>query len=78
MMIMMMMMIDLHWLPVKARIEYKIAAMSHQTLLSGKPQYLRNTLKEFHRDTAMELRHVTDLHRLLEPRSNSNMGFRAL
>ncbi len=48
---------DLHWLPVKARIEYKIAAMSHQALLSGKPEYLRNTLKEIHRDTAMELRH---------------------
>ncbi len=69
--------IDLHWLPVKARTEYKIAAMSHQALLSGKPQYLRNTLKGFHRDTTMELRHDTDLHRLLEPRSNSNMGFRA-
>ncbi len=40
--------IELHWLPVKARIEYKIAAMSHQALLSGKPEYLRNTLKEFH------------------------------
>ncbi len=68
--------IDLHWLPVKARIEDKIAAMSHQALLSGKPEYLRNTLKKFHGDAAMELRHETDLHRLLEPRSNSNMEFR--
>ncbi len=48
--------IDLHWLPVKASTEYKIAAMSHQALFSGKPEYVRNTLKEFHRDTAMELR----------------------
>ncbi len=70
-------MVDLHWLPVKVRIEYKIAAMSHQALLFGKPKYLRNTLKEFHTDTAMELSHDTDLHRLHEPRSNSNMGLRA-
>ena len=69
--------IDLHWLPIKARIEYKIAVMSHQALHSGKPEYMKNMLKKFHQDTAMELRHDTDPHRLLEPRSNFNMGFRA-
>ncbi len=50
--------------------------MSHQALLAGKPEYLRDTSKEFYTDTAMELRHDTDFHRLLEPRSNSNMGLR--
>ena len=69
--------IDLHWLPIKARIEYKIAVMSHQALHSGKPEHINNMLKKFHQDTAMELRHDADPHRLLEPRSNSNMGFRA-
>ena len=32
--------------PVKARIEYKIAVMSHQALHSGKPEYIKNTYVE--------------------------------
>ncbi len=51
--------------------------MSHQALISGKPEYLRNALKEFHQETTVELRHDTDPHTLLEPRSNFDMGFRA-
>ena len=69
--------IELHWLPIKARIEYKIDVMTHQALQSGKPEYLRKMLENFHHDNIMELRHDTDLHRLLEPRSNLEIGFRA-
>ena len=69
--------IELHWLPIKARIEYKIDVMTHQALQSGKPEYLRKMLENFHHDNIMELRHDTDPHRLLEPRSNLEIGFRA-
>ena len=59
--------IDLNWLLVKVRVEYKIAIISHQALYSGKPKYIKNTLKKFYQDTVRELRHNADLHRLLNP-----------
>ena len=69
--------IDLHWLPIKARIIYKICVMVHQAMTFGKPRYIKDMLIDFHVDTAMTLRHSTELHRLLEPRCNLELGFRA-
>ena len=37
--------IELHFLPVKARIEYKICLLAHKSLLSGEPRYLKNLLQ---------------------------------
>ena len=39
--------IELHWLPVKARIVFKMCVLTYQALNSGKPGYLRNTFKSF-------------------------------
>lgn len=33
---------DLHWLPVNARINYKIALLTYKVLTTGRPTYLRN------------------------------------
>ena len=37
--------IELHFLPVKARIEFKICLLAHKSLLSGEPQYIKNLLQ---------------------------------
>ena len=34
--------IEMHFLPVKARIELKIGLLAHKILLSGEPRILRN------------------------------------
>ena len=36
---------ELHFLVVKARIEYKICLLAHISLLSGEPRYTRNRLQ---------------------------------
>ena len=55
--------IELHFLPIKARIEYKICLLVHKTLLSGQPKYLFSLLKPV---TNSNLRSCT-LNRLVEP-----------
>ena len=36
--------IELHWLPIKARIKYKICVLSHQAVITGCPGYLREKI----------------------------------
>ena len=69
--------IGLHWLPVKARIVFKICLLVYQALMSGKPEYMRNMLRDFRPFTVMGLRHSDDPFRLDEPRSATNRGSRA-
>lgn len=69
--------IELHWLPVKARIVYKQCTMVHQALKYGKPEYMRNMLEEFHVETNVTLRHSAEVNRLLEPRFFREAGRRA-
>jgi len=38
----------LHWLPVRRRIQYKIALLTHKSLLTNQPPYLRNLLHVYH------------------------------
>ena len=37
--------IEIHFLPVKAIIEYKICLLAHESLLSGEPRYIKNLLE---------------------------------
>ena len=37
---------NLHWLPVLQRIQYKIALITHKTLCTGQPLYLRSLVHE--------------------------------
>ena len=69
--------IELHWLPIKARIEYKICVLSFQALKFGKPKYIRDMLKDFQPGTISVLRHSDHQFRLDEPRCNMEIGFRA-
>ena len=69
--------IELHWLPVKARIIFKMCVLTYQALGSGKPLYMRNMLKNFRPDTMVSLRHSDDPYRLEEPRSRTSIGTRA-
>ena len=52
--------IDLHWLPIKARIIYKICVLTHQAVRFGKPGYIKNLLQDLHLDTPMALRHTVE------------------
>ena len=71
--------IELHWLPIKARIKYKICVLTHQTIIMEKPEYLRNliTIRQPTEGNGVDTRLNTDGRKLLEPRCNSNIGFRA-
>ena len=68
---------ELHWLPIKARIAFKICVMVYQALRHGKPDYIRKLLSEHRPETAVLLRSSDDPFRLEEPRCNLQMGFRA-
>ena len=69
--------IELHWLPVKARIEYKLLLLVFKTLIYNEPKYLRKYLKTFRLETNIVVRHESDIHRLFEPRTNCKLGERA-
>ena len=71
--------IDLHWLPVKAHIKYKICVLTHQAIITGKPAYLRDevTIRQPSRELGTNTRLDTDGRKLVEPRCISNVGFRA-
>ena len=66
---------DLHWLPIRARIEFKVLTLVHKCLNGSAPAYLSELLKLY--SPARSLRSETkDL--LIEPRfKNSKFGGRA-
>ena len=69
--------IQLHWLPIKARIVFKICVMVYQTIKHGNPGYIRQLLNEHRPGTTVLLRSSDDPFMLEEPRCNLQMGFRA-
>ena len=60
--------IKLHWLPIKARINFKICLLVFQAIKYGKPRYIREMLRDFRPETTVTLRHSDDQYRLEEPR----------
>ena len=64
--------IDLHWLPIKARIMFKICLLTYKALKFGEPKYLKEHLIPFELETNIMIRHATDQHRLYEPRGNKS------
>ena len=69
--------IELHWLPIKACIVYKICLLTHITIVTGKPGYLRDMLHVKQPVADVNTRSVIDGRKLVEPRCISNIGFRA-
>ena len=70
------MLIELHWLPVEARIIFKMCVLTCQPLGSGKPMYMRNMLRSFRLEIAVDLRHSDDPYHFEELRSRTNFGTR--
>ena len=56
--------IDLHWLPIKARIVFKICVLTYTALSTGKPAYLRNEQSKFTTELGVSIRYSHDPHRL--------------
>ena len=65
---------QLHWLPVKYRIIYKIALLTYKTLHNMSPAYLRNMLIEY--SPTRTLRSANE-NLLVIPRINTNLGSRS-
>ena len=64
----------LHWLPVRARIKFKIASLTYKTLSTCQPAYLRDLIHPYL--PARSLR-SQDLKLLNTPRTNLSIGRRA-
>ena len=67
--------IDLHWLPVKARIEFKICLIVFKALKFNQPSYIRELLRRPVHESALNLRSLEDPYRLHEPRAICERGF---
>ena len=65
---------ELHWLPIRARIDYKIAVLTHKILTTNKPAYLSELLYEHHQ--ARQLR-SSAIRQLSVPRVRTQFGARA-
>ena len=68
--------IDLHWLPIKARIEYKICVLTYVALKTNEPDYLRKKLRKYVLPET-QTRHASNQHRLDQPTAKSKLGERA-
>jgi len=63
----------LHWLPICARIDFKIATLTYNTLSSGHPAYLRELISPY--QLSRSLRSSSQLP-LTVPRANLTTGQR--
>ena len=67
--------IELHWLPVKARIEFKICLLVFKALKFKQPIYLLDLLSPYCNQLGMDLRCSDDPHRLFEPSAVNQRTF---
>ena len=65
---------SLHWLPIRARINYKLGVTVYKCLTLNKPLYLSSFLSK--RDSGRNLR-SDNTQRLVEPKTKSKTGSRA-
>lgn len=70
---------ELHWLPIKARIEFKICLLVFKVLHSNQPSYLRDLLLNYQSQSNVILRAADDPNLLIVPRLTkiSSFGSRA-
>ena len=67
--------IELHWLPLKARIEFKICLITFKALKFNQPSYIRELLSFSSHESTLGLRSANDPYRLHEPRAIGERGF---
>ena len=61
--------IELHWLPMKARIIYKICLLTYKALKFGEPKYLYEYLVPYELETSVTVRHASDRHKTLRAKN---------
>ena len=67
--------IKLHWLPIKARIEFKICLIVFKALGFGQPKYIADMLSPPVTISHLTLRSDDDPYRLHEPRAVHERSF---
>ena len=67
--------IELHWLPVKARIEFKICLIVYKAIKFKQPKYIVDMIASTVTETQVSLRSSDDPHRLYEPRAVNERAF---
>ena len=67
--------IELHWLPIKARVEFKICLITYKALKFDQPSYIREMLTLSSRGSALGLRSGDDPYQLYEPRAIGERAF---
>ena len=61
--------IELHWLPLKARIEFKICLITCKALKFNQPSYIRELLSLSSHESTLGLRSADDPYHLHELRA---------
>ena len=67
--------IELHWLPLKARIEFKICLITFKALTFNQPSYIREVLSLSSHESTLGLRSADDPYRLHGPSAVGGRGF---
>ena len=67
--------IELHWLPLKARIEFKICLTAFKALKFNQPSHIRELLSFSSHESTLGLQSADDPYRLHEPRNIEERGF---
>ena len=67
--------IELHWLPLKARIEFKICLITFKALKFNQSSYIRELLSFSSHESTLGVRSADDLSHLHEPRAIGERGF---
>ena len=67
--------IELHWLPLKARIEFRIGLITLKAMKFNQPSYIRELLSFSSHESTLDLRSADDPYRLHEPRAIGEKGF---
>ena len=68
--------IDLHWLPIKARIKFKICVLTHQVVKTGRPEYLRKQIDVIQPSEYINTRSAISGVTLSRQRVRTNIGSR--
>ena len=67
--------IELHWLPLKARIKFKICLITFKALKFNQPSYIRKLLSFSSHESTLGLQSADDPYCLHEPRATEERGF---
>ena len=67
--------IELHWLPIKARVEFKICLIVYKAMKFQQPKYIIDMISSPITDTQVSLRSNDDPFRLHEPRAVNERTF---